>query len=216
MRGAVTQALHRHLTKHTENLMEAAAHLQLEAVRRAAAEMVRRKRLLMTHREQLTDPTTGNTCSVSSITMPCMTQQSTNLLCAPHTPPHLRPQASKTPLEHPTRPAGPTTKQPDNKHLRHPRAHLSPRGPPGTAQPNEARPAPPIHRCGRAGPRQPTPPSPPGPGATPPRTDHHARPRPPPGNPPRQGPEHPPGLVPPTRELDQAHRQSPPGPSHPR
>ena len=37
MRGAVTQALHRHLARHTEKPMEAAAHLQLEAVRRAAA-----------------------------------------------------------------------------------------------------------------------------------------------------------------------------------
>ena len=42
------------------------------------------------------------------------------------------------------------------------------------------------------------------------------RPRPPPSNPPRQGPDHPPGLVAPTRGLDQAHRQSPPGPDHPR
>ena len=57
MRGAVTQALHRHLTKHTENPMEAAAHLQLEAVRRAAARMVHRKHPLLTHAEQLTDPT---------------------------------------------------------------------------------------------------------------------------------------------------------------
>ena len=57
MRGAVTQALHRHLTKHTESPMEAAAHLQLEAVRRAAARMVHRKHLLLTHAEQLTDPT---------------------------------------------------------------------------------------------------------------------------------------------------------------
>ena len=57
MRGAVTQALHRHLTKHTESPMEAAAHLQLEAVRRAAAQMVHRKHLLLTHAEQLTDPT---------------------------------------------------------------------------------------------------------------------------------------------------------------
>ena len=56
MRGAVTQALHRHLAKHTENPMEAAAHLQLEAVRRAAAQMVHRKHLLLTHTEQLTDP----------------------------------------------------------------------------------------------------------------------------------------------------------------
>ena len=57
MRGAVTQALHRHLTKHTESPMEAAAHLKLEAVRRAAAKMVQRKDLLLTHTEKLTDPT---------------------------------------------------------------------------------------------------------------------------------------------------------------
>ena len=57
MRGAVTQALHRHLTKPTESPMEAAAHLGLEAVRRAAAQMVHRKHLLLTHAEQLTDPT---------------------------------------------------------------------------------------------------------------------------------------------------------------
>ena len=56
-RGAVTQALHRHLTKHTESPMEAAAHLKLEAVRRAAAQMVHPKHLLLTHAEQLTDPT---------------------------------------------------------------------------------------------------------------------------------------------------------------
>ena len=37
--------------------MEAAAHLQLEAVRRAAAQMVHRKHLLSAHAEQLTDPT---------------------------------------------------------------------------------------------------------------------------------------------------------------
>ena len=37
--------------------MEAAAHLQLEAVRRAAAKMVHRKHHLLTRTEQLTDPT---------------------------------------------------------------------------------------------------------------------------------------------------------------
>ena len=58
MRGAVTQALHRHLAKHTEIPMEAAAHLQLEAVRGSAAQMVHRKHLLLTQAEQLTDPTT--------------------------------------------------------------------------------------------------------------------------------------------------------------
>ena len=57
MRGAVTQALHRHLAKHKENAMEAAAHPQLEAVRRAAAQMVHRKHLLLTNTEQLTQPT---------------------------------------------------------------------------------------------------------------------------------------------------------------
>ena len=57
MRGAVTQALHRHLSKHTESPMQAAAHVQLEAVRRAAAQMVHRKHLLLTHAEQLTNET---------------------------------------------------------------------------------------------------------------------------------------------------------------
>ena len=57
MRGAVTQALHRQLTKHAENLMWAAAHLHLEAVRRAAAQMVHREHLLLIQTEQLTDPT---------------------------------------------------------------------------------------------------------------------------------------------------------------
>ena len=58
MGGAVTQALHRHLAKHMESPTEAAAHLHLEAVLRAAAQMVHRKRLLLTHAEQLTNPTT--------------------------------------------------------------------------------------------------------------------------------------------------------------
>ena len=57
MRRGVTQALPRRLIKHTESPMEAAAHLQLEAVRSTAAEMVHRKHLLLTHAEQLTDPT---------------------------------------------------------------------------------------------------------------------------------------------------------------
>ena len=55
VRGVVTQALHPHLTKHAKNPMEAAAPLQPEAVRRAAAQMVHRKDLLLTHTEQLTD-----------------------------------------------------------------------------------------------------------------------------------------------------------------
>ena len=57
MRGAVTQALQQHLTKHAQDPMRAPAHLQLEAVRRAAAQMVHRRRLLLTHTEQLADPT---------------------------------------------------------------------------------------------------------------------------------------------------------------
>ena len=56
MRGEATQALHRHLTKYTVNPTEAAAHLKLEAFRRAAAQMVHRKHLLLTHTEQLIDP----------------------------------------------------------------------------------------------------------------------------------------------------------------
>ena len=57
MRGAVTQALQQHPTNHAQDPVGAAAHLQLEAVRRAAAQMVHRKRLLLTHTEQLTDCT---------------------------------------------------------------------------------------------------------------------------------------------------------------
>ena len=57
MEGAVTQALEQHLIKHAKEPMGAAAHLQLEAVRRAAANMVHRKRLLLTHTEQLADQT---------------------------------------------------------------------------------------------------------------------------------------------------------------
>ena len=57
IRGAVKQALRRNLAKHTEDPMEAAAHIQLEAVRRAVAQMVHCKHLLLTHTEQLTDPT---------------------------------------------------------------------------------------------------------------------------------------------------------------
>ena len=57
MRGAVTQALQRHLTQHAENQMKAAAHLQLEAVRRAAAQMAHRKRFLWRYTEHLKGPT---------------------------------------------------------------------------------------------------------------------------------------------------------------
>ena len=57
MGGAGTQALQQHLAKHTVDPMVAAAHLQLEAVRRAAAQMVHRKCLLLTHTEQPAEPT---------------------------------------------------------------------------------------------------------------------------------------------------------------
>ena len=57
MRGAVTQALHRHLIKQAESPTGAAAHLQLEVVRRAATQMVHRKHLLLTHTELFTNPT---------------------------------------------------------------------------------------------------------------------------------------------------------------
>ena len=70
MRGAVTQALHRHLTKHAENPMEAAAHSQLEAVRRAAAQMVHRKHLLLTRTEQLINLTAREKHAVSH-PLPC-------------------------------------------------------------------------------------------------------------------------------------------------
>ena len=57
MRGAVSQAVQRHLKRHAVDPMGSAAPLQLEAARRAAAQLVHRKRLLLTHTEQLTDPT---------------------------------------------------------------------------------------------------------------------------------------------------------------
>ena len=57
MRGAVTRALQRHLTQQAENRMKAAGHLQMKAVRRAAAQMAHRKCLLLAYTEQLTIPT---------------------------------------------------------------------------------------------------------------------------------------------------------------
>ena len=81
--------------------------------------------------------------------MPCMTQTSTNPLRTPHAPPYPHPQASKTP----------------SQRLE---AHLSPKKPPGTAQPGRARPGPTIRRRRRAGPQQPVKPTPPGPQAPPP------------------------------------------------
>ena len=80
--------------------------------------------------------------------MQCMTQTSTNPLRAPHAPPHLHPQASKTPPQRPE-------------------AHLSPEKPPGTAQPGRAQPGPTIRQRRRASPRQPIQPTPPDPGHPP-------------------------------------------------
>ena len=57
MRGAVTQALRRHLIQHAEDATKAAAHLQLEAVRRAVAEMAQHERLVLAHTERRTDST---------------------------------------------------------------------------------------------------------------------------------------------------------------
>ena len=57
MRGAGTQALQGHLTGQAEDPMKASAHLQLEAVYRAAAQMAHRKHLMLAQTEQLTDPT---------------------------------------------------------------------------------------------------------------------------------------------------------------
>ena len=168
MRGAVTQALHRHLTKHTESPMEAAARLQLEAVRRAAAQMVHRKHLLLTHAEQLTDSIAREHLQrlihYHAVHDPDVCSPTPR----PARAPHLHPQASKTPPQRLE-------------------AHLSPKKPPGTAQPGRAQPGPTIRRRRRAKPRQPIQPTPSGPRAPPPHTGHHPRPRPPPSNPPRQG-----------------------------
>ena len=201
MRGAVKQALHRHLTKHTESPMEAAAHLQLEAVRRAAAQMVHGKHLLLTHAEQLTDPIARESMQRLIHYHAVHDPDVHSPTPYPAHAPHLHPEASKTPPKRP-------------------KVHLSPKKPPSTVQPGRAQPGPTIRRRRRARPRQPIQPTPPGPGASPPHTGHpltpSPRPQPPPSNPPRQGPDHPPGLVPPTGGLDQAHRQSPLKPDQPR
>ena len=129
--------------------------------------------------------------------MPCMTQTSTNPLRAPHTPPI---SIRRPPRHHHSAP----------KPISHPRSHPAS---PNPAEPNQGQP---YVDVDAQDPGNPPSPPPPGPGAPPPHTGHHPRPRPPPSNPPRQGPDHSPGLVPPTRGLDQAQGQSPPGPDHPR
>ena len=144
-----------------------------------------------------TPPPPGNTCSVSSITMPCMTQTSANPLCSPHAPPI---PIRRPPRHHHSAP----------KPISHPR---SPPAPPSPAEPNQGQPYVDVDAQDTDNPSSQTSPDP---GHPPPHTGHHPRHRPTPRNPPRQGPDHPPGLVPPTGGLDQAHRQSPPGPDHPR
>ena len=59
MTGAVTQALQRHLTRHAEIPMKAAADLGLEGVRRVVAEMAHIKCLLLAYTKQLPNPTAG-------------------------------------------------------------------------------------------------------------------------------------------------------------
>ena len=129
--------------------------------------------------------------------MPCMTQTSTNPLRAPHAPPI---SIRRPPRHHHSAP----------RPISHPRSHLAP---PSPAEPNQGQP---YVDVDAQDPGSPSSPPPPDPGHPPLHTGDHPRPRPPQSNPPRQGPDHPPGLVPPTGRLDQAHRQSPPGPDHPR
>ena len=71
MRGAVTQALQRHLTKNAEDQMGAAANLQLKAVRRAAAKMVPRKCLLAVHTQGAARQPHRQVTHAASYLLPC-------------------------------------------------------------------------------------------------------------------------------------------------
>ena len=214
MREAVTQALHKHLTEHAENPMGAAAHLRLEAVSRAVARMVHLKHLLLTHTEQLNDPTARKHICVSSITMPCSTQKSTNLLRSPHAGPisvHTPPRCHQsTPKRHPPQDPPATSTRNTPRPTSRPRVHPAPCSPTWPAQDH---PYMNVDTQDLGSPPRQAPPDQEHPPLT--QTTIH-RPRPPASSPPRQGLRHSPGLVPPTRELDRAHGQSPPGPSHPR
>ena len=55
MRGALTQAQHRHIAQHAEGLMKAVPYLQMEEVCRAAAQMAHRKLLLLEYTERPTN-----------------------------------------------------------------------------------------------------------------------------------------------------------------
>ena len=85
-RVAATQALQRQLSKQAVHPMKAAALLQLEAVRRAEAQMAHRKRLMLTHTERLTD-STAREHMLRLIHYHAVTKRFTNLLNAPHTAP---------------------------------------------------------------------------------------------------------------------------------
>ena len=114
-RGAVTQALQRHLTKHREYPMGAEGHLQLEAVCRAATQMVQRKYLLLTHTKQLTDPNAREHMLHLILWHAMHDPEVHKPAPRPTHAPHLCPQASKTPPEHLRR--TPTARPPRRNHL---------------------------------------------------------------------------------------------------
>ena len=129
--------------------------------------------------------------------MPCMTQTSTNPLPAPHAPPI---SIARPPRHHHSAP----------RPISHPRSHPAP---PSPAEPNQGQPYIDVDAQHPGSPSSPPPPDPGHPPLTPStirdpdllRATLQDR-----------APTTPPWLVPPTRRLDQAHRQSPPGPDHPR
>ena len=91
----------------------------------------------------------------------------------------------------------------------HPQGHPAP---PSPAEPNQGHPN--VNVDAQDPGNLPSPP-PPDPEHPPPSHRPPSATPTPASDPPTQGPEHSPGLVPPTRELDQAHRQSPSGPDPP-
>ena len=135
-----------------------------------------------------------------------MTQKSTNLLCPPHTPPM---SVHRPPRHHQSTPEGyppqgpPATSTHDiPRPTSHPRDHPAPSSQTWPSQDNPYIDVDALDLD--SPPRQP--PQDPGP---PPLTLTTIR------DPPRQLPRRPPGLVPPIRELDPAHRQGPTGPRQP-
>ena len=120
----MTQALHRHLAKHTQRPMEAAAHLKLEGVRRAAALMVHRKHLLLTHTEKLTNPTTREHMQRLIHYHAVHDPDATDPLRTPHMPPI----SIRRPQRH---------HQSTPEHTSHPRSHPAP---PSPTKPNQGHP----------------------------------------------------------------------------